>query len=156
MLHQQEVVAGVLLLAEQSVDHDASGVIDGQQQHEGRTMVSKPPVVAAVHLYQDALSRHSLALSRHRAGPSTGSARDGAGAPTPSTLGGWKSPFPRGGTPIRTDIHVCGLSAVRRAAHPLPAPPLLLRYGDMRRYGPLTVNTSSVDSFLPTSVQIAP
>ena len=26
----------------------------------------------------------------------------------------------------------------------------------MRRYGPLTVNTSSVDSFLPSSVQMAP
>ena len=46
--HQQEVVAGVLLLAEQGVDHDAGGVIDGQQQREGRTIVSKPPVVAAV------------------------------------------------------------------------------------------------------------
>ena len=51
---------------------------------------------------------------------------------------------------------MCGLSAVRRAAHLLPAPPFPLRYAGMRRYGPLTVNTSSVDSFLPSPVQIAP
>ena len=58
--HQQEVVAGVLLLAEQGVCHDAGGVIDGQQQREGRTMVSKPPVMAAVHLHQHALAGHPL------------------------------------------------------------------------------------------------
>ena len=53
-------VVNVLLLAEQGVDHDAGGVIDGQQQREGRTIVSKPPVVAAVHLYQHALAGHPL------------------------------------------------------------------------------------------------
>ena len=58
--HQQEVVAGVLLLAEQGVDHGAGGVVDGQQQCEGRTIVSKPPVVAAVHLHQHALAGHPL------------------------------------------------------------------------------------------------
>ena len=35
-------------------------VIDGQQQREGRTIVSKPPVVATVHLYQHALAGHPL------------------------------------------------------------------------------------------------
>ena len=58
--HQQEVVAGVLLLAEHGVDHDARGVVHGQQQREGSTMVSKPPVVAAVHLYQHARAGHPL------------------------------------------------------------------------------------------------
>ena len=47
-------------LAEQGVDHDAGSVIDGQQQREGRTIVSKPPVVATVHLYQHALAGHPL------------------------------------------------------------------------------------------------
>ena len=69
--HQQEVVAGVLLLAEQGVDHDASSVIDGQQQREGRTMVSKPPVMAAVHLHQHALLGASAAAG-HGAGADDG------------------------------------------------------------------------------------
>ena len=96
------------------------------------------------------------ALSRHRAGPSTGSARDGAGAPTPSTLGVGRVRFPGTGLQsARTSMCAASLRS-GGAAHPLPAPPLLLRYGDMRRYGPLPVNTSSVDSFLPSSVQMAP
>ena len=32
--HQQEVVVGVLLLAEQRVGHDAGGVVDGQQHRK--------------------------------------------------------------------------------------------------------------------------
>ena len=50
----------VSLLAEQGVDHDAGGVIDGQQQREGNIMVSNPPVMATVHLDQHTLPGHPL------------------------------------------------------------------------------------------------
>ncbi len=48
------------------------------------------------------------------------------------------------------------LFCVQEGGASSPSAALLLRYAGMRRYGPLTVNTISVDSFLPSSVQIAP
>ena len=52
---------GVLLLAEEGVDHRAGGIVHGDQQRERRRLVSQPRVMAAVHLDQYALPGHALA-----------------------------------------------------------------------------------------------
>ena len=52
---------GVLLLAEEGVDHDAGGIVDCDQQRERRRLVPQPRVMTAVHLDQHALARHPLA-----------------------------------------------------------------------------------------------
>ena len=58
---------------------------------------------------------------------------------------------PSGNASPRTPLYAASF-AFRRAAHLFPAPPSLSRTG----YGPLTVNTSLPESFLPSEVQIAP
>ena len=59
-LHQKEVVPSVLVFTEQCAYHFARSVVDSQQQHELGSIVSKPPVVAAVDLYEHPLTRHAL------------------------------------------------------------------------------------------------
>ena len=59
-LDEHEVV-GVLLLAEEGVDHRAGGIVHRDQQREGRRLIPQPRVVTAVHLDQHALPRHALA-----------------------------------------------------------------------------------------------
>ena len=61
VLHQQEVVVAVFLLAKQGVDHGAGGVVHRQQQRERWAVVSQPPVITAVQLDQHARSGHPLA-----------------------------------------------------------------------------------------------
>jgi hypothetical protein len=51
-LHEKEVAAGVLLLAEQSVRHSAGGVVHGQQQDEPGSLFPQPPMVAPIYLQQ--------------------------------------------------------------------------------------------------------
>ena len=58
--HQQKVVTGVLVLTERGVGNHACGIVNGQKQCELRPVPSKPPMVAAVYLYQHPLSGHSL------------------------------------------------------------------------------------------------
>ena len=60
-LDQQEVAVGVLLLAEEGVDHRAGGIVHGDQQRERRRLFPPPRVMAAVHLDQHALPGHALA-----------------------------------------------------------------------------------------------
>ena len=50
----------VLQFAEQGIDHLPCGIIHRQKQCELRSIFSKPPVVAAVYLYQHPLTRHPL------------------------------------------------------------------------------------------------
>ena len=52
---------GVLLLAEEGVDHRAGGIVHRDQQRERRRLVPQPRVMAAVHLDQHALPGHALA-----------------------------------------------------------------------------------------------
>ena len=54
---------GVLILAQQGACDSARGVVHSQQQHELRSVVSKPPVVAAIYLYQHPLPRHTLSTN---------------------------------------------------------------------------------------------
>ena len=61
--HQREVVTGVLVLAEQRTDHVARGVIDGNQKHQLWSILSEPPMVAAIDLYQHPLPRHALSTN---------------------------------------------------------------------------------------------
>lgn len=71
---EEEVAVGVLLEAEDSGQDSAGGVIDGRQQHEPRTAVFQPGVLAAVHLDQEPGLRHALpaaAMARRPAGPGT-------------------------------------------------------------------------------------
>ena len=58
--HQHEVVSGVLVLTEQRTDHFARGVVHGKQKHELRSILSEPPMIAAIDLYQHPLSGHAL------------------------------------------------------------------------------------------------
>ena len=60
-LDQQEVAMGVLLLAEEGVDHRTGGIVHCDQQRERRRLVPQPRVMTAVHLDQHALPRHALA-----------------------------------------------------------------------------------------------
>ena len=60
-LDQQEVAMGVLLLAEEGVDHRTGGIVHCDQQREWRRLVPQPRVMTAVHLDQHALPRHALA-----------------------------------------------------------------------------------------------
>ena len=52
---------GVLLLAEEGVDHRAGGIVHRDQQRERRRLVAQPRVMAAVHLDQHALPGQALA-----------------------------------------------------------------------------------------------
>ncbi len=52
--------AGVLLLAEEGVDHGTGGIVHGDQQRERRRLVPQPGVMTAAHLDQHALPRHAL------------------------------------------------------------------------------------------------
>ena len=61
VLHQQEVVVAVFMIAKQGVDHRAGGVVHRQQQRERWAVVSQPPVITAVQLDQHARSWHPLA-----------------------------------------------------------------------------------------------
>ena len=60
-LDQQEVAVGVLLLAEEGVDHRAGGIVHCDQQRERWNPVPQPRVMTAVHLDQHSLPGHSLA-----------------------------------------------------------------------------------------------
>ena len=61
VLHQQEVVVAVFMIAKQGVDHGAGGVVHRQQQRERWAVVPQPPVITAVQLDQHARSGHPLA-----------------------------------------------------------------------------------------------
>ena len=61
VLHQQEVIVGVLLLAEEGVDHLTGGIVHRDQQRGWRRLVPPPRVMAAVHLDEHALAGHALA-----------------------------------------------------------------------------------------------
>ena len=61
--HQHEVVSGVLVLTEQRTDHFARGVVHGKQKHELRSILSEPPMIAAIDLYQHPLSGHTLSTN---------------------------------------------------------------------------------------------
>ena len=60
-LHQQEVTAGILMIAEQGVEYTACGIVHGEQDRELRAVLAQPPVVTAIHLDQDTLPWHPLA-----------------------------------------------------------------------------------------------
>ena len=60
-LHEKEVAAGVLLLAEQSVRHSAGGVVHGQQQDEPGSLFPQPPMVAPIYLQQHPFLGHAFA-----------------------------------------------------------------------------------------------
>ena len=53
-LDQQEVAVGVLLLAEEGVDHRTGGIVHRDQQSERRRLAPQPRVMTAVHLDQHA------------------------------------------------------------------------------------------------------
>ena len=59
-LHQQEVAVGVLMIAEEGVDHAARGIVHREQDRELRSVLSQPPVIAAVQLDQHTLPGHPL------------------------------------------------------------------------------------------------
>ena len=59
-LQQQEVAAAVFLIAEESVDHGASGIINGEEQRELRPVLAQPAVMTAVQLYQNSLPGPAL------------------------------------------------------------------------------------------------
>ena len=60
-LHQQEVTAGILMIAEEGVDHAACGIAHGEQDRELRSVLAQPPVVTAIQLDKHALPGHPLA-----------------------------------------------------------------------------------------------
>ena len=60
-LDQQEVAVGVLLLAEEGVDHRTGGIVHRDQQSERRRLAPQPRVMTAVHLDQHAFPGHALA-----------------------------------------------------------------------------------------------
>ena len=49
-VNQQEVAVGVLLLAEEGVDHRTGGIVHRDQQRERRCLIPQPRVMTAVHL----------------------------------------------------------------------------------------------------------
>ena len=63
-LHQQEVAAGVLMIAEQGVDHPAGGIVHREQDRELWPVLAQPTVIAAVQLDQHALPGHPLPAHR--------------------------------------------------------------------------------------------
>ena len=58
--HKQEVTAGILMIAEQGVEHTACGIVHGEQDRELRSVLAQPPVVTAIQLDQHALPGHPL------------------------------------------------------------------------------------------------
>ena len=58
---QQEVAVGVLLLAEEGIDHSTGGIVHRDQQRERRRLFPQPRVMTAVHLNQHALPGHAPA-----------------------------------------------------------------------------------------------
>ena len=60
-LHQQEVTGGILMIAEEGVDHAACGIVHGEQDRELRSVLAQPPVVIAIQLDKHALPGHPLA-----------------------------------------------------------------------------------------------
>ena len=59
-LHQQEITAGILMIAEEGVEHAARGIVHREQYRELRSVLAQPPVVTAIHLDQHALQWHPL------------------------------------------------------------------------------------------------
>ena len=59
-LEQPEVVVGILLLAEEGIDHRTGGIVHREQYRELGTVIAQPPVIAAVQLDQHALPGHAL------------------------------------------------------------------------------------------------
>ena len=52
---------GILLAAEQGVDHAAGGIVHCEEQRELRSAFAQPTVMTAVQLYQHACPGHPLA-----------------------------------------------------------------------------------------------
>ena len=71
VLHQQEVVVAVFMIAKQGVDNGAGGVVHCQQQRQWWAAVTQPPVITAVQLDQYALSGHPLATHSMLGRPAT-------------------------------------------------------------------------------------
>ena len=59
-LQQQEVTAGILMIAEEGVDHVARGIVHREQDRELRSVLAQPPVITAIHLDQHPLPGHPL------------------------------------------------------------------------------------------------
>ncbi len=59
-LQQPEISEAVLLLAEESVDHDAGGVVHGEEQRELGSALAQPAVMSAVQLDQHSFPGHSF------------------------------------------------------------------------------------------------
>ena len=59
-LHQQEVTAGILMIAKEGARHTACGIVHREQDSELRSVLAQPPVVTAVQLDQHALPWHPL------------------------------------------------------------------------------------------------
>ena len=60
-MHQQEVTAGILMIAKEGVEHTARGIVHAEQDRELRSVLAQPPVVTAIHLDQHAVPWHPLA-----------------------------------------------------------------------------------------------
>ena len=85
-LDEHEVV-GVLLLAEEGVDHRTGGIVHGDQQRERRRLVPQPRVVTAVHPDQHARSGHPLAA--YTVPWADAFAADCSALPSPGCAAGW-------------------------------------------------------------------
>ena len=59
-LHQQEVTAGILLIAKEGARHTARGIVHGEQDRELRSVLAQSPVITAIHLDQHTLPWHPL------------------------------------------------------------------------------------------------
>ena len=59
-LHQQEVTAGILLIAKEGARHAARGIVHGEQDRELRSVLAQSPVITAIHLDQHTLPWHPL------------------------------------------------------------------------------------------------
>ena len=59
-LHQQEVTAGILMIAKEGARHTACGIVHREKDRELRSVLAQPPVVTAIHLDQHGLPWHPL------------------------------------------------------------------------------------------------
>ena len=76
LLQQEEVAAGVLGGAEESVHGRAGRVVHGEQQGEARAALLEPGVMTAVDLEQHPLARHPLAADAVLGRPAASGTRD--------------------------------------------------------------------------------
>ena len=63
-LHQQEVTAGILMIAKQGARHTACGIVHREQDRELRSVLAQPPVATAIQLDQHAFPGHPLPAHR--------------------------------------------------------------------------------------------